>query len=377
MRILMVSKALVLRLYHRKLEAIGRQPGIELTAVVPPSWRDAGRVQPLEWPQPLTPGRDGLCRAEGDGYRLIVAPVAFNGHFHWHFYPALGRIMTEVRPNLVHLDEEPYNLATAHGAWLARRLGARFLFFTWQNLYRRYPPPWSWLERFVYNRSDAAIAGNQQAVSVLWRKGYRGPVTVIPQFGFDLPVLSDQQEPGDRPFTIGFAGRLVEQKGVWLLLDAVAGLPGNWQLILIGEGPLRPALEAWVQEQGWSDRVTFRGWLPSTQITAELARLDCLVAPSLTRRNWKEQFGRVLVEAMAVQVPVVGSDSGEIPNVIGDAGLIVPEGNASALREALARLQADPALRRQLGIAGRARVQARFTQARIAEATVALYQLLA
>ena len=72
--------------------------------------------------------------------------------------------------------------------------------------------------------------------------------------------------------------------------------------------------------------------MPSTEVPAVLRALDVLVLPSLTTPSWKEQFGRVLQEAMACAIPVVGSDSGEIPHVIGDAGLVTPEGDAAALR---------------------------------------------
>jgi glycosyltransferase involved in cell wall biosynthesis len=98
------------------------------------------------------------------------------------------------------------------------------------------------------------------------------------------------------------------------------------------------------------------------------------VLPSRTRPNWKEQFGRALVEAMACEVPVVGSDSGEIPNVIGDAGLVFPEGDVAALAGHLRRLQDSQDMRRDLGRRGRARVLDRFTQARVAEQTYQLYR---
>jgi len=82
----------------------------------------------------------------------------------------------------------------------------------------------------------------------------------------------------------------------------------------------------------------------------------------------------VLVEAMACGVPVVGSDSGEIPHVIGEAGLIFPEGDVVALRERLASLQGDAELRKELGRRGRQRVLARYTQAQVAIATFRVYQ---
>ena len=104
---------------------------------------------------------------------------------------------------------------------------------------------------------------------------------------------------------------------------------------------------------------------------------DVVVLPSRTMPSWKEQFGRVLIEAMACQVPVVGSDSGEIPNVIGDAGLIFPEGDVAALTRQLRTLMDDRTLRQQLGAAGRQRVLTRFTMARIAAESVAVYTTLA
>jgi glycosyltransferase involved in cell wall biosynthesis len=105
-----------------------------------------------------------------------------------------------------------------------------------------------------------------------------------------------------------------------------------------------------------------------------MRQLDVLVLPSISRPNWKEQFGRVLVEAMACGVPVVGSTCGEIPNVVGDAGLLFPEGDVAGLRDCLARLQADAELGARLAEAGRARVAERFTQQRIAAETVAVYR---
>ncbi|MBC7239486.1 MAG: glycosyltransferase, partial [Chloroflexi bacterium] len=90
--------------------------------------------------------------------------------------------------------------------------------------------------------------------------------------------------------------------------------------------------------------------------------------------KWKEQFGRVLIEAMACGVPVVGSDSGEIPHVIGEAGLIFPEGDALLLRRCLERLQQDMAFRQDLARRGRERVLQHYTQAQIAAQTVAFYR---
>ena len=378
MRVVMVSKALAVGAYQRKLEEIARLPGVELTAIVPSEWRDRrGQVR--------------LERAHVSGYELIAAPVRLNGQYHLHFYPTLGRLLKQLRPEILHMDEEPYNLATWHALRTGQAVGARSLFFTWQNLNRRYPWPFRAFEVANYRRAAYAIAGNRAAVDVLRAKGYRGPVAVIPQFGVDPEIFrprtidEGRQTTTDRPpssvvrrpssFLIVYAGALIPEKGVDLLLRACAGLPDvGWRLAIVGDGPERAQLGALAGTLGIGERVDFLGQRASTQMPDVYPDFDVLVLPSLSRPNWKEQFGRVLIEAMACGVPVIGSASGEIPNVIGDAGLIFPEGDILALRDSIARLLADPALRARYAEAGRQRVLAEFTQAQIAAATVRVYR---
>lgn len=361
MRVLMLSKACLVGIYQRKLEEIARHIDVELTVIVPPYWRDERGVTSLE-------------RAHTEGYELIVEPMALNGTFHLHFYPRLGRHLRAIRPDVVHLDEEPYNLATFQGMVLARRAGCRTLWFSWQNLLRRYPPPFSLLERYCVSRADAAIVGSQTAARVWRAKGYGGPLTVIPQFGVDPRhfALPAHREPRSG-FVVGFAGRLVEEKGADLLLAAATGLAGA-SVVVLGSGPLRPQLERQARRLGLTERVTFLDWLPSDEMSAFYHQLDALVLPSRSRPNWTEQFGRVLVEAMACGVPVVGSDCGEIPHVVAEAGLIFPEGDADALRAHLERLMTDPSLRLDLSQRGRQRVLDHYTQAKIAAQTVQVYR---
>jgi glycosyltransferase involved in cell wall biosynthesis len=381
-RVVMVSKALVVGAYQRKLEELAQQGDIVLTVIVPEAWREGRKLARLE-------------RAHTQGYDLQVAPLAFNGQFHLHFYPTLGRLLRQLRPDILHMDEEPYNLATWLGVRQGQAVGARSLFFTWQNLRRRYPWPFSGFERATFRRAGHAIAGNPTAADVLRAKGYRGPVTVIPQFGVDPNIFSprptdsrprtptDNDNPSSfvvRPssFTIGYAGRLVPEKGVDILLRACARLPRtlDWALRLLGDGPERPHLRDGARDLGIEERVVFLGQIPSTHMPKFYQMLDVLVVPSLSRPNWVEQFGRVLTEAMACGVPVVGSASGEIPWVIGDAGRIFPEGDADELAGILAELADDPARHAALAAAGRARVLARFTQAQIAAETAAVYRAM-
>ncbi|MFZ1400920.1 MAG: glycosyltransferase [Candidatus Promineifilaceae bacterium] len=363
MKVLLLSKACLVGSYQTKLEAIARHDDVDLTAIVPPVWLDSAGPVTLE-------------RAHTEGYRLLVDPIRFNGQFHTYYFPTLKRRLAQIQPDVVHIDEEPYNLATWLALRQARRVGAKTLFFSWQNIARSYPFPFSLLEKQVLGRIDYGLAGNQAAAGVWRQKGYAGPLRVIPQFGVDATLFQPppQRDPG-RGFVIGCANRrLVPEKGVDLVLRAVAKLPGIWRLHIAGEGPERPYLQTLARQLGIADRVQFDGVVTSAQMPGYLQQLDALVLASVTLPNWKEQFGRVLVEAMACEVAVVGSSSGEIPHVIGEAGLIFPEKDEAALHAHLLRLMQSPELRAKLGRNGRTRVLNQYTQRQIADETVAVYR---
>ncbi len=365
MRILMLSKACLVGAYQTKLEAIGRYEDVNLTVIVPPIWQDATAPILLE-------------RAHTNGYRLLVDPIRFNGNFHFFYFPTLKKRLAEIRPDIVHIDEEPYNFATWLAMRQAKKAGAKTLFFSWQNINRTYPPPFRQMEQQVLAGIEYGLMGNREATAVWEAKGYKGRQAIIPQFGVDenLYTPPPRRESG-RAFIIGCANRrLVPEKGIDLLLRAAAALPGSWKIHIAGEGGERPLLEALARELGIADRVQFDGAIPSSAIPAYLQQLDVLVLPSRTLPNWKEQFGRVLIEAMACERVVVGSDSGEIPHVIGDAGLIFPEDDVDALHAHLLQLMQSEEMRRDLGKKGRQRVLAKYTQKQIAAQTVDVYREL-
>ena len=365
MRVLMISKALVAGTSQRKLEELAKCPDVDLTLVTPPYWKsDDGSKQVLE-------------QLYTGGYRMVVTPLALNGNFHLHYYPRLGEIIRDMRPDVIHIDEEPYNLATYWAMRLAIRQKARALFFTWQNLYRSYPPPFRQIELYNYHHAAAAIAGNRDASDVLRRKGYRGPIHIIPQFGFDTEIYCRSEArpprtPND-PFTLGFIGRLKEEKGLPLMVEALTFLPECCQAVFIGNGPMKSVLEEQAERLGVSNRVIFKPSVPTYEVPREMERLDAFVLPSLSRPNWIEQFGRVLAESMACETPVIGSSSGEIPYVIDDAGLVFKEGDARELSQCVHRLLDDPALYADLAKRGRQRVIDHYTQEKIARQTYEVY----
>src|SRR5215216_3385625 len=146
MRVLLAPKILVVAAYRRKLQEIAALPGVEhLLAITPPAWQEHGGRRLVFEPGPC------------DGYELRVAPVHFNGSFHFFYWPSLHRVIREFQPDLVHMDEEAYNLATLLGVRAARQVGARSVFFTWQNLRRRYPPPFNLFEQYVFRHAAHGI----------------------------------------------------------------------------------------------------------------------------------------------------------------------------------------------------------------------------
>jgi glycosyltransferase involved in cell wall biosynthesis len=168
---------------------------------------------------------------------------------------------------------------------------------------------------------------------------------------------------------------LVEEKGIDVLLRAAVQLPPySWRIVLVGSGPYQSQIESQIAELGIADFVAIHPPVPSTEMPAQYHQIHALVLPSLTRPNWKEQFGRVLIEAMASGIPVIGSDSGAIPDVIGDAGLVFPEGDPDVLAVLLRQLQETSYVRASLGEKGRARVLEHFTYDQIATATVDVYR---
>lgn len=356
MKVLVVSHAYVATVNHDKLAALARLPGVDLTVLVPD-----------RWPSPFGVLRPPEAAA---GYRVVTSRVLLGGHIGGHVYlDGLGTLR-RVRPDVLHAEVEPWSLAA-----LECLLGAghaRLVLFTWENLDGPRRLLARAIERLVLGRAAFVVAGNEAARARLLRRGLAPDRTaVLPQFGVDPHRYAAGggpgalARPGLGPPVVGYVGRLVPEKGVDLLVDAIAGLPAR--LLVVGEGPARPDLER--RTAAWpAGKAIFRGAVGHAEVPAHLAGLDALVLPSRTTPRWAEQFGHVLVEAMAAGVPVVGSSSGAIPEVVGEAGLVFREGDAADLRRQLERLLGDEALRAGLRARGRARVLARYTHETVARA---------
>jgi glycosyltransferase involved in cell wall biosynthesis len=173
---------------------------------------------------------------------------------------------------------------------------------------------------------------------------------------------------------VGYLGRFVPEKGLSLLMAALEGLAARWRAVLVGGGPLEPELRAFAAR--FPGRVRVVTGVTHDEVPRYLNAMDVLCAPSQTAPRWREQFGRMLVEALACGKPVLGSDSGEIPHTLGGAGWVLPEADAGAWSAALARLADDPGHAAELGQRGLERARTCFAWSQVARAHLSYFDAL-
>lgn len=299
------------------------------------------------------------------GEACALAPIRayFTRRIHVMLYSPRLRELLRGPVDLVHCWEEPYLLAAFQvAAWSPRSLP--FVFWTAQNLSKRYPPPFSWIERFCVDRCAGWLAAGTTVTETLLPRGYaRRPHRIIP-LGVDIESFRQDPASGAAvrrrvgwsdagPPIVGYLGRFVPEKGLGILMEALDRVPRPWRALFVGAGPMESAVRKWAIPHG--DRVRILTSVAHDEVPACLNAMQILCAPSQTTPVWREQLGRMLIEAFACGVPVIASDSGEIPHVVADAALVLPEGDVQAWAEAIGRMIDDSQARAALGEAGRAR----------------------
>jgi glycosyltransferase involved in cell wall biosynthesis len=366
MRILRIAhSSLTPELRQRERALARRYPDVELELVTTERWREA------EMEVDATPD---------DLFPVRTARSYLSKHIQLFAYDPrpIIKALREHRPHLIDLSHEPYSVAGAEVLTLCRWFAPRvpIVMQTNQNILHNYPPPFRWLEQRAFRRVDAAYGCSETVCEVLRAKGFSKPAPVVP-FGVDTAAFRPRPEGPERangPLTIGYIGRMLPGKGLNVLADALAKIKGEaWRLLVVGDGSEREAFESQLRAAGLCERAEFTGAISFDQVPQCFHRLDVMVIPTETTKRIREQFGRVIVEAMASGVPVIGSTCGAIPEVIGDAGLVFPEGDADALASALRKLLTDEALRGQLAFAGHERVE-QYSWDQVADKTYELFR---
>lgn len=376
MKLLIVSHPCVTPVNQEFFAEVEAQTGWELTIVAPAHWKSDYGTRYLErWP-----------RFQGE---LIPIPVWNAGNIPLHIYQSFFVSLLNLQdPDVIFMHHEPYALATGQ-VYVANRLSIQspIGFFTWQNIQKRYPLPIRCLEQMVYRDSQYAISGSKSASRVLREKGYENRISVIPG-GIDPKIynsvppidLHDKLDLSNSKTIIGYAGRIVEEKGLSTLLQALTQLRDySWHLVVLGKGPFEESLRRQADDLGIKQDISFLGYVPHTETPNYLSAFDFTVLPSETQPHWKEQFGRIIIESLACETPIIGSNSGEIPHVINDlqGGLVFPEGQSDQLANQLRILISNDNLRDHLAQSGHKKVHTSYTNSSLTKEFIQTIQQVA
>ncbi len=362
-------------------QELAKTEGYTLRVIAPRVWREYGLTNYFDAfahlpgnAETLTGNNARTLTSAHGTLSVIPSSLLFGGKPHRNFYCRLARELRTFRPDILLVNSEPEGFLACQAIFLCGifRLETEVLFTTWRNM--RYGDPgvpfpvkWPWLSRLIENyvlpRAAHGIAHSPSATGIFQsrrfnRMSYIPPWVDVERFSGDSGKQGVHTGGYATPakLRVGFVGRLVREKGVDLLVKALQDAGFAFSLTIVGDGPEKGRLERLVHASGLSEHCTFLLPVPQDAIPDVMQRFDVLVLPSRGRSGWKEQFGRVLIEAMASGVVVIGSDSGDIPEVIGGAGCIFREEDSEVLRTILQRLAGDERLRQTYKEAGIRRV---------------------
>ena len=381
-KVLAISHACVVDVNQELFAELVKFKDLEIALVIPSVFNTylRGKLKPSILPdfkakiftmRPLFAGRNRLV---GDKA------------MHLHLYPHWWKPVGEFKPDIIHIDEEPWSLSALQFALSAAKTGAKTLFCSSQNILKHYPPPFSIFERIVFRVSNCAVACSEEIKEVLRKKGYPKRIFVITDavkpnkfYPRNMPVLRERLALNH--LVVGYVGRLKEEKGIIDFVQSLSVLSREgveFQSLIVGSGPQKKKVTQTIDELKLSGFVGIIPAVPHNEISKYYNCIDILVVPSHTTKNWKEQFGRVVIEAMACGVPVIGSSSGEIPNIIRKTGggLIFQEKNIKDLAVKIHELLKDERKRKELGRRGRKKVIELYSYEVVAKQFYEIYKRL-
>ncbi len=307
-------------------------------------------------------GSDGAVR---------LAPVPVRGDpvdpagLRWQT-ATLRRLLADVRPTIVHLEAEPESDLAGTAASLATKVGIPYVLFSWRSIAKSL----GFLEARRANRvlqgAAGVIGGNRLAMALLQARAPKAIATALLPAGVSVGNLIPR--PAHDQLVVGFAGRLVPERGLPFLIEALRHTFGKWRLVVAGTGPEQEAIEASVQRLGLASRLSWLGGLRDESLAALWAEIDCLAVPSRDTPTWVDHHSPILLEAMGRGITPIVTSTGALAELVGDAGPVV--GSQEEMTAALQAWVVDPESCRARGATARQWTMSRFSTTVVATKTI-------
>lgn len=282
------------------------------------------------------------------------------------FSPWLLQDIQRYRPDILHVFEEFSSLIAFQSVLFnqSQQRDGKCIVYSAENIPGNIHQVFRFPARYVMRHTDLVAVCSASVTPVIRHEGYPNQIEVFP-LGVDTRLFRKFPNPQlkyqlglDGKFVIGYVGRLLAIKGVNLLIAVLRDLPDQIHALIVGTGPERTTLQHVAATNQVAHRVHFVDHVPYAQLPGYINCMDIGIVPSQTSTRWKEQFGRVLIEFMSCEIPVIASNSGAIPEILGSAGYLVSERNRQELSLAINHLYSHPEIRSASGQRGRARVSA-------------------
>ena len=365
-KVLLVAHAFSPEGPRRQLDELGKL--VELRVVAPPIWKS------IPWPT--------SDRLEADGQVVTYRRISLFGFQYLLLTVTMG--IRQCRPDLIHIDYDPWSAIF----WQSRILASLFargtpiILSAKKNTFRRYKGVFGILKPWLARRGlslTSRIEAASEMTALMYQREFGVPserISVVTHMGVDTnlfaPRDSDHQGPGQ--LSVGYCGQYSKHKGVDVLVEAVrlARQRGaNIRLELLGEGPMRSELLSQDRAHDW---LTVRGPVHHDDVARFMSGLDIYVLPAVVLPDHEEHDAHAMLQAMACGVPVIGTRSGIIPEILGqDLGIVVQPSDPRGLADAIVELAGDPARREALSKASSARIRARYSLTAVAERRAAVY----
>jgi L-malate glycosyltransferase len=303
------------------------------------------------------------------------------GNDSYYLFKGIRGVLKKAKPDIIFMIGVNFAMVQVIIAKLIWAPKAKLVLFSmnapenklkWRRMHIRYPQNFiiDWVKwSFVLNGTDAVICHYPKLKKDIIKLGYKKPILVQTQIGINEDIyypseekrIEKRNEIGLSNYTIGFAGRISEVKGIFDIADIMSSLPNNIELLVVGDGLDRERLIKQSKECNWNDRLFLTGYVPPKEVPDYMRAMDCLVVGSKTTSAWVDTFPNVVAQAMLLAIPVIGSSSGAIPFILGGLGLVFNESNQDELKQYIVELFSNPDLSTKIGNQLRERAIAEFS----------------